>query len=309
MGYVFRKQTVAVIGATGQVGFPLTRGLLELGHAVRVLCRNINNEKVKELENEGASILHTKMDSMDSLVETLRGSEVLVCAVPATPEILDESEPLWLEAALKAGIKRFVPTEFGGHTRGMNMGEGVLFDKKKKLHEKIFASGIGWTFVYTGGIFDYFLPNLRFFDAVTTFGDLDIPIYTHEIEDIGRFACMAVTDDRTLNKCAQMDFQSLTQRQAVEMLKANFPDYEFKYEHFSTEYIIKAKDTPSDTVSSKKGAETDQERWGINYVIYVLGKMASFTNETMRGTDLYQDFRVLAKAEDALKDPNFVFES
>ena len=39
----------------------------------------------------------------------------------------------------------------------------------------LFESGIGWTLYYNGGIFDYFLPNLRFFRKITTFGDLDLP--------------------------------------------------------------------------------------------------------------------------------------
>jgi hypothetical protein len=69
----------------------------------------------------------------------------------------------------------------------------VLFDFKKELHQKIFDSGISWTLFHNGGIFDYFLPNLRFFEKISaTFGDLDLPIYTHEIQDIGKVAAMAL---------------------------------------------------------------------------------------------------------------------
>lgn len=60
----------------------------------------------------------------------------------------------------------------------------------------------------SASIFDYFVLNLRFFDKITTFGDLDMPIYTHEIQDIGRCAAMALTDDRTLNKCVKMDWNA-----------------------------------------------------------------------------------------------------
>ena len=152
------------------------------------------------------------------------------------------------------------------------------------------------------------MPNLRFFHKITTFGDLDILLYTHEIQDIGRVAAMALTDDRTMKKCVQMDFNVLSQNEMLRQLKANFPETEFEYEHFSSEYIKHALDTAKDVVSAKRGAETDKERWGINYCVYVKGKLASFTDDTIRGTYLYPDFQVLSSPEKAFADPAFVFD-
>ena len=115
------------------------------------------------------------------------------------------------------------------------MGGGEIFDHKKRFHELLFESGIGWTLYYNGGIFDYFLPNLRFFRKITTFGNLDLPIYTHDIEDIGYIGALAITDDRTLNRCFQVDYNALTQNEMLASLKKYWPDYPFEYEHFSSE--------------------------------------------------------------------------
>ncbi|ELR66921.1 Isoflavone reductase [Photobacterium marinum] len=307
--YTFRKQTVAVIGATGQVGTPLTKNLLLLGHDVLVLTRSLNSEKISEFQALGARMVEVKdMMDVDLMATTLAGVETLICAVPGSKYIVTQAEPLWLDAAVKAGVKRFVPTEFGAHTRGLELGDGVIFDHKKALHQKIFESGLSWTFFYTGGIFDYFLPNLRFFRKITTFGDLDIPIYTHHINDIGAVAAMALTDDRTVNRCVQLDFNVLSQNEMLEQIEANFPDYDFEYEHFSSEFITEARNTAGDEVTAKKGAETDRERWGINYVIYVIGKLASFTDETLGTAELYPEYQVSMTPEQALADPDFVFE-
>jgi len=118
---------------------------------------------------------------------------------------------------------------------------------------------------------------------------------------------MALTDDRTLNKCVQMDFNGPTEQENLDMLKKNFPDHHIEYMYYAKDDIVHARDTAGDEVSAKKGAETDKERWGINYVIYVKGKMASFTEETIRGTDLYPDYECLSKPEIALADRAFVF--
>mmetsp|Transcript_3311 Transcript_3311/g.5805 ORF Transcript_3311/g.5805 Transcript_3311/m.5805 type:complete len:312 (-) Transcript_3311:48-983(-) len=307
VGYTFVKQTVAVIGATGQVGSPLSKTLLDLGHTVKVLTRKpLVHDKAEHLEGADVVVLPDMHDKA-ALVKTLKDVDVLVCAVPGSEPVINKSEPIWLDAAVEAGVKRFVPTEFGLHTRNADYGDGVIFDWKKKLHEKIFATGIGWTFFYNGGIFDYFLPNLRFFEKITTFGDCDLPLQTHEIRDIGRCAAMAVTDARTLNKCVQMDFNMLTQNQMLALLKQNFPDHTFEYTYYSKDYIVNAMETAGEEVTAKKGAETDKERWGINYAVFVKGILGAFTEETMRTTELYPKFVCEFTPEAALASKEFVF--
>ncbi|WP_411846471.1 NmrA family NAD(P)-binding protein [Roseibacillus persicicus] len=307
-----KTKEIAILGATGQVGTPLTRSLLREGHRVRALVRSRSerNEKLlAEYEEAGAEIrLCPEVDDVSAMARAMEGSETLIASVSATEDVITRLEPIWLQAAVAAGVQRFVPNEFGAHTQNLSYGDGVLFDHKKRLHEKIFESGIGWTFFYNGGIFDYLLPNLRFFEEVTTFGDLDLPIYTHQIEDIGRFAALALTDDRTLNRCVQMDFNHLTQREMLDLVGKFWPEEPLIYKHYSSPYIIKMKSEAGDEVSAKKGAETDQERWGINYVIYVAGKLAAFTDETLRGSELYPDFQCLSPV-DALRDPAFFLEA
>ncbi|YCM47006.1 aromatic alcohol reductase (plasmid) [Verrucomicrobiaceae bacterium 227] len=305
------KKQVTIIGATGQIGTPLTRNLLTGGHTVRILTRSktlSNKNALEEFETMGAEVvICPEMDHASTVAAAIKGSDTLIAAVPGSRKIIEELEPVWLEAALQAGVERFVPTEFGCHTRAVDVGDGVLFDYKKKLHDKIFASGIGWTFFYNGGIFDYFLPNLRFFEEITTFGDLDLPVYTHDIGDIGRLAALALTDDRTLNRCVQMDFNSITQREMLALVGKFWPDEPLIFKHYSSAYITKMRNLAGDEVTAKKGAETDQERWGINNVIYVLGKLAAFTDETLRASQLYPDFQCI-KPGTALADRKFVFE-
>jgi hypothetical protein len=176
------------------------------------------------------------------------------------------------------------------------------------LHQQIFDSGIGWALFHNSGIFDNVLPNLRFFD-ITTFGDLDIPLCTHKINDIGCVAAMAVTDERTMNKCVQMDFNILTQNEMLKLLQKNFPGRPFESHHYSKGFIVETRKNASNEISAKKGAETDSERWVINLVVYAKGKLASYTDDTIRTTKLYPDFQVIATPDQALADQKFVSEA
>ena len=305
------KKRVVVIGAAGQIGTPLTKSLLKLGHDVKAVVRkrDASNElKLKLFEALGAQVyITTETTNVDLMTEVMKGFDTVVVCTPANEFTITQMEPALLEAAVNAGVKRFVPNEFGTHTRGIEVGDGILFDNKKFLHEKIINSGIGYTFFYNGGIFDYFLPNLRFFETITTFGKMELPIYTHDIEDIGYVAALSVTDDRTINKCVQMDYNCLTQTDMLDLVKEFWPEVEFKYEHFSEDYIVRMKDEASDEVTAKAGKETDRERWGINNVIYVLGKLASFTDETLRASELYP-YIMAKKPEEAISDENFIFD-
>ena len=306
-----KPMRVAVLGATGQVGTPLAHGLLANGHKVVAITRGRsarNEAKLRALEELGAELAFCEdLSDVDGLAPLLEGCEVLVASVAAEETFLVEVQPKVLEAAIKAGVKRFVPNEFGAHTQGLPMGAGVVFDHKKRFQEKLFASGLDWTLYYNGGIFDYFLPNLRFFEKITTFGDLDLPLYTHHVRDIGAVAALAVVDPRAAKRCVQVDYNVLSQRQMLELLKQCWPDYPFEYQHYSTEYIVRMKEEAGDEVSAKQGAETDKERWGINYVCYVAGKLATFNDITLRATELYPDYQCIKPIE-MLQDPTFVFE-
>lgn len=306
------KKSVAVIGATGQIGTPLTKALLDLGHDVVVVARQINDHNKNSLhsfEKKGAKInICPNMKDVDEVAKAIMGCDTLVVAVPGSKQNIKELEPIWLKAAVKAKIKRFVPTEFGAHTHGLAMGEGEVFDNKKEFHKLLFKSGMDWTLFYNGGIFDYFLPNLRFFRKITTFGNLNTPIYTHDIEDIGFIAALALTDNRTINRCVQMDYNAISQKKMIKVLKESWPHHNFEYEHFDEKYITTMKNSATDKISAKKGAETDKERWGINYVIYVLGKLAIFNKDTLITSDLYPEYKCKEPIE-ALKQREFIFET
>ncbi len=302
---------IAIMGAKGQVGRHITQNLLQSGHKVRLIVRDKHSstdEIIGSFVLQGAELMFIDdTSSCTKMVEAMNGCDTFVAAVPGSEKIITELEPIWLKAAKKAGVKRFIPTEFGAHTRNIDYGDGIIFDNKKDFHKKLFASGLDWTLIYNGIIHDYALANMRFFNEVTTFGNIDIPIYTHVIEDIGKHAALALVDDRTKNKCVQMDFQSITQADMVGLVKKYWSDEPLVYKHYSTKYIQYMKEHSGDVVSAKAGAETDKERWGINNVVYVLGKLHAFTNDTLKASELWPDFKTKTP-EDSIKDPSFFLE-
>ena len=165
-----------------------------------------------------------------------------------------------------------------------------------------------WTFIYNGVIFDYMVPNFRMWDKITTFGDVNIELTTHDLGDIVTIAAMAVTDDRTVNKAVQISANKVTQAGMIEKLQKNWPDRITDIDHISSEEIIDKKvNSDPDKISAKGGFEPDQERYGINYVVYVIGKLfGENRSDTLLAQELYPDYK-FKTPEEAMKDVAFVF--
>ncbi|MBN1847990.1 MAG: NmrA family NAD(P)-binding protein [Deltaproteobacteria bacterium] len=305
------KIKVAVIGATGQFGHPLTLNLASEGADVLAVSRARSEHNAARLEAlvEAGCELGFCSDPSDekALVKLLEGCQTVVMVTLANPKSLLENDPLYLSAAKKAGVQRFVPNEFGAHTLGMKAGISKLFDAKKAMHTKIDEAGLKKTLIYPGLNADYCLPNFRFFHQITTFGNLDLLVTTHHIKDIGAIAAKAILDSRTLGKAVQLYHNRLSQRKMIELLKSNWPDRHFPIKHISIESILHDMKYGSDAVTAKAGVETDRERAQINYVCYVTGEVTNIDHPgTLNASDLYPEFSYLSP-QDMLSDPEFVF--
>lgn len=310
------EHRVVVVGATGQVGRPMSLALLRNGHRVLAVSRSASSKGLDELRAAGADVavvpdLAANIDDFEREIREWRADTVVVATRAATKFIRDV-EPLLVAAAERAGVRRFVPNEFGCHTAAIEIGTGVLFDAKKGIHELLKRSKMDYTLVYIGGIFEYFVFSLCTWDEITLFGDLDAPLYTHDINDIGEVAARAVVDPRTANKAVQLDGNPTTQRKMLETLRRNFPDHpKVKAEplHYSSEDILRLRAEAAadpERVSAKMGSESDLERWGINAAVYIEGKLCSpDAPDTLRTTVLYPDFKYRSP-DDALASRKFV---
>jgi uncharacterized protein YbjT (DUF2867 family) len=290
----------------------ISRGLHQLGHEVIAVTRGRSAGNLSQLDMLAALDIQIAfqedLKDVNGLAAVLSGCDVAIVALRANAGLIRDLEPPILEAARQAKVSRFVPDEFGTHTKCLNYGISALFDAKKKFQEQVFASGLEWTLVFPGGIFDYFLPNLRLFEKVTTFGNLHCTFPTHSIEDIGAISARAVTDLRTADKAVQMYANIVTQEELIATLARVWPNSYFEIEHVPTEPIIYLKDHGDPVrVSAKGGAEPDRERHGINYVTYVLGRLGCLDDpDTLNASDLYPDY-VYKQPEEVLADPKFVF--
>lgn len=92
----------------------------------------------------------------DELVEAFRGQDAVVSAVGAEG-FADQIK--YVDAAIKAGVKRFLPSELSTNTTSDVVRELVpVFQVKQKLLdylEEKESTGLSWTALFTGPLFDW----------------------------------------------------------------------------------------------------------------------------------------------------------
>ncbi|KAF2257081.1 isoflavone reductase family protein-like protein CipA [Trematosphaeria pertusa] len=145
-------KNVVIIGAGGNLGPSILQAFLDSSSFhITVLSR----EGSESTFPSGVSVLHADYSSHDSLKSAFKGQDAVLSLVGSMA--LADQQKL-IDAAIAAGVKRFLPSEYGSDTANPKVLELVpVFQAKvgtvKYLQSK--EGEISWTSVITGPFFDW----------------------------------------------------------------------------------------------------------------------------------------------------------
>ena len=96
-----------------------------------------------------AKVVAVDYSNKESIKNALTGVDVVICTISFT--VLDLQSGI-AEAAKEAGVKVFVPSEFGNISEGETEG---MFGEKAVIQTQLKAVGIPCTYFYTGPFADF----------------------------------------------------------------------------------------------------------------------------------------------------------
>ena len=146
-------KNIAIIGAKGNVGSSITRAILESSLLkLTILSRKNGTSSFPA----GVAIHKVDYNSRSELVAALQGIDAIVCAIGATG--FGEQKRI-IDAAIEAGVQRYLPSEFSSNTMSSKVQELVpAFRPKIEVMEYLRSkesATFTWTGICTGPLFDW----------------------------------------------------------------------------------------------------------------------------------------------------------
>ena len=195
------NQTIAVAGATGALGQRVVHALLARGATVRALVRRTSDPaRVGPLEAAGATIV--VLDDGPSNARLLEGATCLVSTLAGLREQVVDAQSALLDAAVAAGVPRFIPSDFSADFTRLSPGENRNLDLRREFHGRLDRAPIEATSILNGMFADVLAtPHSPFIDfasrRVNYWGSPDQKLDFTTMDDTAAFTAAAALDGTT----------------------------------------------------------------------------------------------------------------
>lgn len=113
-------KSIAVFGSSGGLGPSIVSALLDSKAftSIRAITRaesiKEKPQAFKDLEASGVQVYGVNLEDEDAVTEALQGVDAIVSSVNQGVVHL---QSIWVRAAVRAGVKRFIPSEYGLDTQ------------------------------------------------------------------------------------------------------------------------------------------------------------------------------------------------
>src|SRR3569833_2671033 len=223
-------KNVAIAGAAGSLGSVMLERLLASGKFnVRVLRRLGSTSAIPA----GVEVVEVDYDSVDALKAALQDQDAIICT---TPSHAIGSQRTIIDAAVAAGVKRFIPSEFGSDLDNPRTRKLPVFAEMVLVLDYLIykgrSAGITYTFVYNSGFLDWGLEKdfiLRISDGKPILIDGgDYPFSTTTLASVGDAVVVVLTHlEETRNRAVYIHDLVTTQNRLLTLAKEIAPNKEW----------------------------------------------------------------------------------
>ncbi|WYZ37211.1 hypothetical protein EsH8_II_000717 [Colletotrichum jinshuiense] len=248
---------IALAGASGNLGTPILKALLNADFSVTVLSRR-NGNASRLAHHPNLNIKEVDFSSVESLRSALSGIEVVISCL-ATLAIGGQN-PL-IDASVAAGVRRFIPAEFG-----MDSGNDLCAQLpvcapkvavQKYLMQK-FESHPGFTFtaIANGLFLDWGLKMGLILDmkqhTATLYNGGNVPFSVTNLADVAAAVVSVICHQpQTANRIVYVHSALVTQNKLIQYAK-DFDKKEWTTSFKDTEELRKES-----LMELAKGAQAD----------------------------------------------------
>ena len=146
---------IVVAGATGDLGGRIIKALRGQGaHVTALVRRGAAPAKTERLQALGASIACVDLSSPSEVAAACAGASCVVSASAGLRDVVVDAQTALLEGASKAGVPRFIPSDYSIDFTKFPAGLNRNLDLRRELHERLDKVGISATTIFNGAFAD-----------------------------------------------------------------------------------------------------------------------------------------------------------
>lgn len=211
------------------------------GFQVTVLTRS----KKPGVFEKGLKVLEVDFTSVESLTAALQGVDAIVATVAGSAI---ESQLLLIDAAVAAGVKRFIPSEYGSVSTNPKIQHLPFYSSfakiRGRLQEKAQKGQITWTVFLCGAFLTFLLDHPTLVDfanhKATLMDDGNNRISSTSLPNIGTaVAAILKNPEATKNKVLHSSEIIVTQNQVLAIAKETKPEIKWEIDQIKTSDVLK----------------------------------------------------------------------
>jgi nucleoside-diphosphate-sugar epimerase len=189
-------------GATGNLGGRIAAAILKRGAGVKAVVRhNSDPDKIEKLQKLGAAIAEVDFNSVSELTEACKGGSCIISTLAGLREVIIDAQSLLLDAAVKAGVPRFIPSDYSIDFTKLPSGTNRNLDLRREFHERLDSAPIAATSIFNGMFADLLTGEAPFIlfkiKRVLCWGNADQLMDLTTMDDTAEFTAAAALDPST----------------------------------------------------------------------------------------------------------------
>jgi nucleoside-diphosphate-sugar epimerase len=146
---------IVLAGAAGDLGTRIAKALIARGATVRALVRpNLSDAERGRLTALGLILETADPTHVSSMAAAMRGASCVVSALNGLHEVIVGRQSLLLDAAVKAGVPRFIPSDYSEDFTKTNPGDNRNLDLRREFMAIADRAPIKVTSILNGAFMD-----------------------------------------------------------------------------------------------------------------------------------------------------------
>ncbi|GAA3995736.1 hypothetical protein GCM10022408_02870 [Hymenobacter fastidiosus] len=144
--------TIVLAGATGALGLLIAHQLRQRGATVRALVRPAASAKAEadSLRLQGVEVVAVDYNDAAELTKACAGATCVVSALSGLRAVIVDAQTQLLDAAVAAGVPRFIPSDFSADFTRLPEGSNRNFDLRREFARRLDQAPIQATSIFNG---------------------------------------------------------------------------------------------------------------------------------------------------------------